>query len=44
MADKGNGGVGVIFLPSDGGALKGLGEKFSPDLFTPFAFETGVSI
>lgn len=24
----------VIALPQEGGALKGLGEKFSPDLFT----------
>ena len=27
-------GDGVISLPQGGGSLKGLGEKFSPDLFT----------
>src|SRR5437773_12068839 len=32
---NGAGGSGqVISLPQGGGALKGIGEKFSPDLFT----------
>ncbi|MEQ1619806.1 MAG: SpvB/TcaC N-terminal domain-containing protein [Methylococcales bacterium] len=34
MADNSNKGGSVISLPQGGGALKGLGEKFSPDLFT----------
>src|SRR5215510_7534626 len=39
---------GVIALPQGGGALKGIGETFSPDLFTgtgnftvPFALPAG---
>lgn len=34
MASKGGSASDVIALPQGGGALKGLGEKFSPDLFT----------
>jgi RHS repeat-associated protein len=33
MANK-SGSSGVISLPKGGGALQGMGEKFSPDLFT----------
>ncbi len=34
MASKQNGAAGTISLPKGGGALQGLGEKFSPDLQT----------
>ena len=34
MTDSVRGGGDVISLPKGGGALKGLGDKFSPDLFT----------
>lgn len=40
--------AGVVSLPQGGGALSGIGEKFSPDLFTgtgnftvPIAFSPG---
>jgi hypothetical protein len=33
MANK-SGSSGVISPPKGGGALQGIGEKFSPDLFT----------
>lgn len=34
MANNANSGASPITLPKGGGALKGIGEKFSPDLFT----------
>src|SRR5215216_4605782 len=34
MSNKSSGSSGVISLPKGGGALQGIGEKFSPDLFT----------
>ncbi len=34
MADKSSAAAGVISLPKGGGALHGIGEKFSPDLHT----------
>lgn len=34
MASTGGAAADVITLPQGGGAVKGLGEKFSPDLFT----------
>jgi hypothetical protein len=34
MANKSGGGAQTISLPQGGGALHGIGEKFSPDLYT----------
>ena len=34
MSDKSGTSAGVISLPQGGGALQGIGETFSPDLFT----------
>src|SRR5947209_20127608 len=34
MSNKSNSASQTISLPSGGGALHGIGEKFSPDLFT----------
>src|SRR6185436_20084618 len=34
MGNKGNDSADLIALPKGGGALSGLGEKFSPDLLT----------
>lgn len=48
MSTKAGSSSDLLSLPSGGGALKGLGEKFSPDLFTgtgnftvPFALPPG---
>jgi Salmonella virulence plasmid 65kDa B protein len=34
VSSKGSSSAEIISLPQGGGAVKGLGEKFSPDLFT----------
>src|SRR5262245_28243832 len=34
MSDKAGGASQVLSLPKGGGALRGIGEKFSPDLHT----------
>ncbi len=34
MSDKSGTSSQIIFFPKGGGALKGIGEKFSPDLHT----------
>ena len=34
MANQANSASSIISLPKGGGAMHGLGEKFSPDLFT----------
>lgn len=48
MSAKAGSSSGLLSLPKGGGALKGLGEKFSPDLFTgtgnftiPFVLPSG---
>jgi hypothetical protein len=39
MSNKSGISSQVISLPQGGGALNGIGEKFSPDLFTGTGFQ-----